>query len=218
MLLQAGVDPENELTSAPAAEALGFFTAFAASQAVWDETLDNSTLAFARGIVGMYFGPSWRYFDIKALNPGLNFRVVAAPQLAGGETVNYAHFWAEAVSKKSKNPAAAWELLQYLASKEVLTKLYAAQSKLRGFGEPYPRLDMASLLTNDPVVGTVMAAAPTAKGWYLASFTQDGDTGINSRINKYFLDAVNGTLRGGDPAGALSTAAKGVSQVLGSYK
>jgi multiple sugar transport system substrate-binding protein len=217
MMVQAGVDMTRAANSPAAAAALGYYAAFAGSQRVWDETLDNSTLAFANGKVGMYFGPSWRYFDIKTINPTLNFRIVPVPQLPGGATVNYASYWAEAVSRRSPNAKVAFDFLKFMASKEELTKMYAAQAKIRGFGEPYSRVEMATLLAADPNVAPFINAVPTAKTWYLAGFTRDGDTGINSRIGKYYSDAINGVMRGGDPGGALTTVAQGIVQVLGSY-
>lgn len=217
MMLQAGVDLNTDPGSGKAADALTFYTSFATTEKIWDETLDNSTLAFASGKVGMYFGPSWRFFDFKAVNPNLNFEIVPVPQLTGGVTVNYASYWAQAVSKKSKNAKIAWDFLKFLSSKEELAKLYAAEAKLRVFGEPYSRTDMAGLLTTDSNAGPFISAAPTARSWYLASFTNDGETGINSRIGKYYQDAINSMLRGADAAPSLETVAKGVAQVLGSY-
>lgn len=217
MMLQAGVDLNTQVDSDDAAQALGFYSAFATGEKIWDETLDNSTLAFANGQLAMYFGPSWRFFDIQAVSPDLNFRVLPVPQLTGGSPVNYASYWAEAVSKKSRNPAVAWDFLKYLSSKEVLTKIYSAQSQLRSFGEPYPRKDMAPLLTPDSPVGLFVAAVPTAQSWYLASATADGDTGINSRLNNYFADAINSMLRGSDARSVLATVQQGISQVLEQY-
>lgn len=198
------------------AGALNYYASLG-QQKIWDETQDNSTLAFGKGKVAMYFGPSWRYFDIKAINPNLNFHITDVPQLTGGKKVNYATYWTEVVSKKSPNQKAALEFLKFLSSKDQLAKLYAAETKIRGFGEPYSRVDMGQLLTNDPNVAPFINAASTAKTWYLASFTNDGETGINSRINKYYLDAVNSVLRGSDAKTALDTVKKGVEQVLGSY-
>lgn len=217
MMLQAGVNLNKNPGAEVAAEAVGFYTGFVNVSAQWNETLDQSTLAFASGIVGTYFGPSWRYFDIKAINPDLNFQVAPVPQLANSTPVNYATYWAEAVSKKSANQAAAFEFLKYLSSKEALTKIYSAQSKLREFGEPYPRVDMASLVAEEPVVGVVISQAPVAKSWYLDGFTFDGDTGINSKIGTYYHDAINSVLESETPQKALETAAAGVEQVLGQY-
>lgn len=217
MMSQAGVDMSETPASAQAAEALGFYTGFVNAQQVWDETLDASTLAFANGKVGTYFGPSYRYFDIKAINPNLNFQVAPVPQLANSSPVTYATYWAEAVSKKSKNQQAAFEFLKYLSSKEVLTKLYAAESKVREFGEPYPRVDMAGLLSSDPVTSIVATQAQSATSWYLDGYTFDGETGINSKIGKYYQDGVNEVLGNGTSEEALKTVEAGVKQVLGQY-
>lgn len=217
MMLQAGVDPTNNPGSPEAADALAYYVTFQTRDKVWDETLDRSTLAFAKGQLAMYFGPSWRFFDFKNLNPNLNFRVLAVPQLPGGKVVNFASYWAEAVSKKSKNTKAAFEFLKYLSSDEVLTKLYSAESKLRAFGEPYPKPKMAALLATDENVGPFVLAASSAQSWYLASYTNDGDTGLNSKIGKYYEDAVNSAVKGLDPKTALETVAKGVAQALSAY-
>lgn len=221
MMLQAGVNLNQQANSESAGEALGFYTGFSTVEKVWDETQDASTLAFASGKVGFYFGPSWRYFDIKNINPNLKFHATVVPQLQGslttGTSVNYATYWAEAVSKKSKNVKEAAEFLKFISSKEELTKLYANQSKIREFGEPYSRRDLASTLSNESIAGVVISTAPSAKSWYLASVTNDGETGINSKIGKYYTDAINAVNSGMDIKQALETVATGVSQVLGSY-
>lgn len=218
MMLQAGVDLNSDPGAKKAQEALTFYVSFATTGRIWDETLDSSTLAFAQGKVGMYFGPSWRWFDIKALNPNLKFKVVAVPQLTGADSVNYATYWGAVVSKKSKNQKLAWDYLKFASSRKELTKFYSAAAKLRGFGEPYSRTDMASLLSADPNVGPFINAGPTAKSWYLDSSTFDGETGINSRIGKYYKDAINSMLRGAGVDTVMETVTKGVGRVLKDYK
>lgn len=221
MMLQANVDLNNTPNSQAAQDALNYYTTFVTVDKVWDETLDQSTLAFAQGKLAMYFGPSWRYHDLdnfkKTSNPNLNFKVLPVPQLSGGVNTNFATYWANAVSRKSRHPKEAFDFLKYLASRDTLTKLYTAESKLRPFGEPYPRTEMGSTLISDPNVGPFVAAAPTAQSWYLASATWDGDTGINSKISKYYTDAINSSLRGADAKAALDTVAQGVNQILSQY-
>jgi len=217
MMLQSGVDLTGAPNSQAAADSLAYFVTFQTVDKVWDQTLDQSTLAFAKGETAMYFGPSWRYFDIKSINPNLNFKVIPVPQLTGGKTVNYASYWAAGVSKKSANSKVAWDFLKFMTSEAELTKLYAAEAKLRDFGEPYPRVKMATLLSADPAMSAFILAAPTAQSWYLASYTSDGETGINSRIGKYYEDAVNSMVKGQDAKTTLDIVAKGVTQVLGQY-
>jgi len=213
MLLQNGADLANP-TNNLAEDALTFYTLFSRSDRVWDETLPSSTYYFASGRLAMYFGPSWRVFEIKALNPNLKFRVISVPQLPG-VNLTWATYWVEGVNKKSPQTEQAWEFLKYLSTKEVMQKLYQAQSKLRLFGEPYSRTDMAGLLKNEPYVGVFIEQAPKAKSWYLCSRTFDN--GINDKIIKYYEDAVNAVNKGQSPKSALATVAQGVAQVLSQY-
>lgn len=220
MMLQNGVslgNPSGKL----AEDALTFFSIFSSVDGVWDRSLPPSTIAFASGKLAMYFAPSWRAFEVRAQNPDLKFKTVALPQLPKGSSqepdVAYASYWVEGVWARSKNKEAAWEFLKFLSSQESLEKMYQNAASLRLFGEPYSRADMASLLTSDAIVGSIISQAPNAESWYLASRTFDGPTGINSQITKYFEDAVNAVNSGTPAAKALETAASGVKQVLSQY-
>lgn len=220
MMLQNGANL-NQPTGKLAEDALNFFSVFSTQDGVWDATLPSSTEAFAAGKLAMYFAPSWRAFEIKQQNKDLKFRTVPLPQLpkenANEPGVSYASYWVEGVWTRSKNKSAAWNFLKFLSSKESLEKLYQNASRVRLFGEAYPRIDMASLLTTDPVLGTIVAEAPNAQSWYLYARTWDGPTGINSLTNKYFEDAVNSVNQGNDAAKALQTVSSGVTQVLTQY-
>jgi len=223
MILQNGGDLINP-TSNLSSDALTFYTLFSSSQAcegetsnpgaVWSSTLPTSTYFFATGNLAMYFAPSWRSFEIKTLNPNLNFKIVPVPQLP--ETnITWSSYWVESVAKSSTKSKEAWDFLKYLSSPDVLKKLYATESNLRLFGEPYPRVDMADLLKSQPMVGPFIEQAPFAKNWYLSSNTSDN--GINKQIIKYFEDAVNAVNIGGDAVSALNTVQQGIVQVLGQY-
>jgi len=220
MMLQNGANLANP-TGKLAEDALTFYTVFSSVDGVWDATLPPSTTAFAAGKVAMYFGPSWRAFEIRQQNPNLKFRTVPVPQLPKASPneadVVYATYWAEGIWARSEGKEEAWKFLKFLSSSESLQKIYENASKTRLFGEPYPRVEMASLLTQDPIVGSIVTQAPDAQSWYLAARTFDGATGINSQIGKYFEDAVNAVNSGIPAAKALETVASGVSQVLSQY-
>jgi multiple sugar transport system substrate-binding protein len=180
----------------------------------WNETMDNSVYAFATGKVAMIIAPSWRVFDIKQISPNLNFKIVGVPQLPGN-TINWASYWVEGVSTKSKSPEAAWTLVKYLTSRDTVTTLYAEAAKSRLFGQPYARVDLASTLSSDPYVGAYITGAPTAKSFPLSSRTFDN--GINDKLIQYLTDAVNAVGQGTAPVQALDTMSQGFTQVLGSY-
>ena len=224
MMLQNGADLTNPAACSTqageevclGADALTYFTVFKNVDHVWDETLPSSTQAFAAGKLAMYFGPSWRVFDIKALNPKLNFKIIPVPQLPGDkQKVSWASFWIEGVAKRSKYKSEAWEFLKFLSSPAVLERLYQAESNLRLFGEVYPRKEMAEKLKTNPLVAPFVEQMPQAKTWYLCSFTWDN--GINDRMIKYFEDAVNAVNEGKSAKEALTTASQGIAQLLSQY-
>lgn len=204
-------------TGQQAEEALTFYKKFATTTDpvyTWNDSMDNSIYAFSSGKVAMILAPSWRVFDIKQTSPSLRFKVVPMPQLPGN-TVTWASYWVEGVSAKSKNAAAAWELVKFMTSRETTTKMYTEASKTRLFGEPYARIDMASLIFEDPFVGAFVKQASTAKSFPLASRTFDN--GINTNLIKYIEDAINGVSQGSSPTEVLGTAASGFAQVLGNF-
>ncbi len=213
MMLQNGADLTNP-TGALAEDALAFFSIFSKIDGVWDETLPSSTAAFAGGKVAMYFGSSWEVFEIKKANPNLRFRVLPVPQLEG-TNITWASYWVEGVAKKSKFQDESFEFLKYLSERETLQKLFQAESQLRLFGEPYSRVDMANLLSDDDFAGAFIKQAPAARSWYLCSRTFDN--GLNDKMIKYFEDAVNSVNEGKTAKEALETTASGVSQILAQY-
>ena len=214
MMLQNGVDLSRP-TGNLAEDALTFYTIFNKTDQVWNETLPSSTVAFATGKTAMYFGFTWDVFEIKNLNPNLDFRIVPVPQLPGAD-IAWASFWAEGVGKRSAHQKEAWEFLKFLSSPETLQKIYQSQSQVRLFGELYPRLEMASLLTgSNPLLTPFLDQANKAKTWYLCSRTFDN--GINDRMIKYFEDAINAVNAQNAPAEVLATTAQGVAQLLSQY-
>ncbi len=222
LMIQNGVDLANP-TGKNAEDALTFFTIFSTTDGVWDATLPSSTQAFAAGKLAMYIAPSWRAFEIQTANPSLKFKTVPVPQLPKDNPntpdTTYATYWVEGVWSKSSKKTLAWDFLKFLSTQSSLTKLYANESNFRSFGEPYPRVDMASLISNHPILGSIVSQATGARSWYLASRTFDGPTGINSQLSNYFGDAVNAVADGKEtPQKALETAAQGVAQVLSQYR
>lgn len=215
LILQNGGNPGNPSDSTHlVSDALTFYTQFLRSDHVWDETLPNSTYAFAIEKVAMMFAPSWRAFEIKQINPNIDFATYPVPQLSDTK-VNWASYWAEGVSRTSANQDTAWKFLKFLSSKANLEKMYTQASSQRLFGEPYPRVDMASELLNDQYTGAIIKQAPTAASWYMSSRTFD--SGINDQIIQYYADAVNKINTGVTVPETLTTLTSGVTSVLNKY-
>ena len=213
LLLQNGADPSKP-NSAFTRDAITFYTNFTKADKVWSETLPNSTVAFARGEVAMIFAPSWRLHEIQAMNPDLDLGVVPVPKLSD-ERLAWASYWAEGVSARSNKKEAAQAFVAYISQPEVLEKLFSAASQVRGFGEMYPRVDMADKLANNELVSAYLQDAPYAQGWYLSSATHDN--GINDQLIKYYEDAVTAVLGGEESEDVLSTIELGTTQVLRQY-
>lgn len=216
MMLQNGVQLANPVGQ-QAEEALLFFHKFADPADpvyTWNANFDNSISAFANGRVAMILAPSWRAFDIKQMNPNLNFRISPIPQLSGN-SVNWASYWVEGVSNKSKHTDAAWKFVNFLTSHDSVVKIYTQATKSRLFGEPYARKDLAATLSGDQFVDVYVKEAANAVSFPLASNTYDN--GLNDQMIKYLEDAVNGLSSGGSPTALLTTVAQGFSQVLARY-
>lgn len=206
-----------------AQDAICFYIAFAKNENsecsrgegfVWDESLDSSPLAFTQDKLAMYFGYSWDIFTIKAMNPRLSFQVVPVPQLPN-QNVNFASYWVEGVSKKSRHQKEALELLKFMNKKEVLQKLYTEEAKTRLFGAPYARLDLAETLANDAMLSVFVEQAKTAQS---SPFSQNTyDNGLNSELNNYLADAIRASLGNTSLSTSLETLLQGVSSVKAKY-
>jgi len=96
-----------------------------------------------------------------------------------------------------------------------MTKLYEIQSKIKPFGEPYSRVDLAPLLAQDPYLGAVMKQANNLISLPIVSRTMDN--GLNDEIIKYLENAINSTILGVSYNEALTEAKKGVDQVFTKY-
>jgi multiple sugar transport system substrate-binding protein len=209
-------DPQNVKRQETAIE---FYTSFAkGEQRVWDETLDESVLAFARGDLALFFGYSWDVFRIQTINKNLRFKIYPVPGLQGGKNATIASYWVEGASAKGKNQKEALLFMKYLAQPETSRKLFAEQSKLRAFGEPYARADLIETLKNNELVYPFVSQLPYAKSTYFASDTHDGEGGLNSALNAYLGNAVN-AVAGGEQSTptTVKTLNSGVSQVYKKY-
>lgn len=207
-----------------AEDALDFYTCFAKDSSsdcikVWDNSQDNSRLAFAKGNLAMYFGYSWDVFEIKRANPDLSFIITSVPHLAGTSSFRnntIASYWVEGISSKTKHPKEALEFLKYLSSKESLEKLFTVQSKGRIFGEPYPRRDLRNSLSTNPLIYPFVSQADNATSSFFSSDTYDN--GVTAVLNGYLANSIRSVLANTlSSASAIETLANGVSLTIAKY-
>jgi multiple sugar transport system substrate-binding protein len=228
MMKQNGVDLTKIKTGGDKnlEDVLKYYSSFTKSiDNVWSESLPSTTSLFANGKLAFYFGPSWRVFDIEKMNKNLKYGITTVPQLPinGGITgddteltnIHWATYWTEGVNNKSKYQAEAWKFLEYLSSKEVLEKLYSAESQVRSFGEIYPKKSMSESLKSNTKILPFLSAADNAKTWYLSSAT--GDDGVNTEMQKYFADAVNQLSEANDTVELITSLKNGIIQLQTKY-
>lgn len=216
LLVQNGADLEN-LQDSPqnASDALSFYTSFANDESkVWDETLDPSMLMFIKGNLAMYFGYSWDVFAMKASNPNLPFEIYPVPHLPN-RNMTIGSYWVEGVSSKSKYQKESMIFMKFLAKKETQQKLFTETSKVRLFGEPYARIDLAESLKDNALVYPFVLQAKEAVSSFFAADTYDN--GLNSQMNAYLGNAVRAILNNDSPQTAIETLGQGVRQVLNQY-
>lgn len=208
---------EPEGSKQQMSEALQFYTDFVTGkddiEVAWSQSAPNAVIAFAGGNVAMYLGYSWDVFTIKELNPSLDFSIYPVPTLKDDITV--ASYWVNGISNKSLHQEAAQEFMSYLAKKETQEKLYTETSKTRLFGLPPARRDMASLVSDNPLVAPFVNQAENATSSYFASDTFD--EGLNEQMNTYLGNAVRSILGNTSAESATDTLVSGIDQVLSQY-
>lgn len=213
MMLQNAANPADP-SNVNAQNALEFYTIFSRVDKVWDDTLPPSTQAFANEQVAMILAPSWRIYEIQKMNPNLAIGVTRLPQIDGTSTA-WSSYWAEGVSASSRNKEESWKFLKYLSEAEQLRTLYSQAASFRGYGEMYPRVDMASELEN-PLLEPYLEDALFAKSWYLSSLTHD--EGLNDQLIQYYKDAVNAMNQSGNAQRAFQGIIPGIQQVLSRFQ
>jgi multiple sugar transport system substrate-binding protein len=129
--------------------ALRFFREFSDPRKLsysWAPNLPSSKEAFLKGGLAMYFGFASEFQSIRAGNPHLNFDVAPVPQIRGSNLqLTYGKFLSVGISRQSKNPEAAWEVMQFLLSPPGLKTLSRAN-----FLSP-SRRDLLKERAEDPI-------------------------------------------------------------------
>ncbi|MBI3626522.1 extracellular solute-binding protein [Candidatus Uhrbacteria bacterium] len=167
-------------TTLPGVEALRFYTDFANPSKdvyAWNSQMPNSLDAFISGQTAMFFGYSFHVPVIKARAPKLNLGLAKLPQIEGNPEVNFANYWVEVVSKKSKNPDFAWNLVQFLTRQENVKKHLDLAKK------PTALRALINDQSEDLSVGVFASQLLTAKSWY-----QGKDPGAAEKIFGQMID------------------------------
>jgi len=148
----------------PGLEALRFYCDFAnpAKEVYcWNSDLDNSLDLFIQGKLALMFGYSYHLPIIKARAPKLNFSIAKLPQIEGNpQSINFANYWVETVSNKSKYTNEAWDFIQF-ATKAEQVKTYLEKTK-----KPTALRSLINEQVDDIDIGVFAEQVLTAKSWY----------------------------------------------------
>jgi multiple sugar transport system substrate-binding protein len=165
----------------PGLEALRFYIDFSnpgKEVYSWNDDLDNSINMFTSGKLAMMFGYSYHLPIIKAQAPKLNFSVAKLPQIEGSPLeVNYANYWVEAVSSKSKYKDAAWSFIQFATEAEQ-AKLYLEKTN-----KPTALRSLVAEQREDNQISVFADQVLTSRSWYKGKDAEAAEKAIADMIN-----------------------------------
>ena len=195
-------------TFSPGDRALEFYTQFANPAKTtynWNTRSNNSIEAFSGGSVAMIFSYSYLRETLSERAPFLNYDVAPMPQIdTFSNKVNFANYWAEGVSKQSKNQEAAWQFLKFISSKDVLPKYYEARKQASS------RVDIIETQILDPEIGVFAENALSAKSYY----KPDSDA-VESILVQAIDDVI---IRGASATEAMRAANQKVNLLLRNFR
>lgn len=194
LMLQNGVDLNSNTTLAgfstnsDVLDSFSFYNAFNSGQGSWNSSQKLDIAAFLEGRLAMFIAPSWRLNDVliynEQYNLNLDIGIAPIPQLSGSDNIHWATYWGQTVSKASANSKIAWEFIKFITESEQLKVLdQTVKENGRMVGIFYPRLSMASEISEDENLRVFSQAIPFAKSWYM----RDGYA-MEQEFNEFFSD------------------------------
>ncbi|MFA5022274.1 MAG: extracellular solute-binding protein [Patescibacteria group bacterium] len=171
----------------PGPEAVRFYTDFANTSKevyTYNETFPNSLNAFAQGRVAMIFGYNYHLAQLNAISQGkLNYGITKVPQIERRPEVNFANYWVQVVSKKSKHKNEAWDFIQFI-SKEAEAKKYLTKTS-----KPTALRSLVDEQQTNDQIRPFAEQLLTSKSWY-----HGNDETAMENAFKEMIDSVrNGT-------------------------
>lgn len=155
--------PSDQRKVNPGEDALRFYADFASPAKevyCWNGSLNKSTDFFIQGKLAMMFGYSYMLPQIRAQAPKLNLGISKLPQIENNTAVNYANYWTEVVSSKTKHTNEAWDFIQFISSAKVVGS-YLDRAK-----KPTALRSLIDKQKEDPDIGVFTDQVLTAKSWY----------------------------------------------------
>lgn len=156
--------PGNDNDYYPGVEAVRFYVDFAnPTKEVysWNGELESSMKMFTSNKLAMMLGYAYQLPTIKAEAPKLNFGIAKLPQIENGtRSINYANYWVETVSKKTKVKNEAWDFIQFI------TRVEQVEAYLMKTKKPTALRTLVAKQSEDMEMGVFADQILTAKSWY----------------------------------------------------
>jgi multiple sugar transport system substrate-binding protein len=188
-VLFQNIPPGSQQGYNPGLEALRFYTDFSNSSKdvyCWNSNMTNSLTMFEQGNLAMMFDYAYDLPTIKAAAPKLNFSIAKMPQIQGNtKQVNYANYWVETVSAKSKNSDPAWDFIQYETSQEQV------QNYLKVAQKPTALRALINSQINDLNIGVFASQVLTAQSWYKGNNPLAAENAMQEMIDMTVKDEKN---------------------------
>ncbi len=184
-------------------DALRFYTSFAnpaTGNYSWNAQQGDAITAFARGKVVMLVGYAYNAPLIERQNPDLTYSIKPVPQVDGAQPLNFASYWAEAVSKNSQHQQQAWDFIRFLTDRDQMSQYDDATRQIPARKGVSP---------GDGKLQDLQKQLPTAKTWY------KGDA---DKADSFFVRMVGQVLSGEEPQNAIDRAANDLTTVYQQLK
>ncbi|MBI2589426.1 extracellular solute-binding protein [Candidatus Berkelbacteria bacterium] len=187
-------------------EALERFTGFAdpaKSYYSWNTSMPGDVQAFIEGKAAMIFGFQYYELIFNQLAPTLKYSSIPLPQVRDIDTpVDYASYYIETVTKNTKNPTLAWEVLKNLVIER--GNPYRSATKRP---DPKPEEEPPTVLDRGESGNPFAYQQQTAKSWYKTKRPDKVDTIFRDLIQRV------GT-KSQAPQNAIEEAAQKISAIL----
>jgi len=174
--------PPEVAEGVPALGALSYYTQFAAplfESYSWNENMPESLDAFINGQTAYFFGYNYHKATIAGRAPKLRYDVAPVPQVGESQKVNYANYWVESVSKKTKNKDYAWDFLQFMAKEENVVKFLETTKKPTALRS----VKVINSQMQDEFLDVFAEQLLTAKSWYKGMNATEAETVFGDMIN-----------------------------------
>ena len=192
----------------PAIGALEYYVEFALplyQNYSWNVNMPDAFEAFKAGKVGYFFGYSHHRDILESQGVGIRYEINPVPQVGSDQIVNYASYWVEVVSKKTKVPNYAWDFVNFITKEDNVKQYLADRQKttvLRSKTIINEQLNQAG--TRDSAEQLL-----TAKSWF---------KGLNpSGAEEAFANMIN-LMLSGEQRNTAEVLKQGISQVSNSIK